>query len=110
MLAGRLAEFSAAIDSCLPPGLPAPSYTAFLSAAYNIGDAAFCGSSMGRRARAGDLRGACDALTLWDRATVAGVRVTLPGLTRRRAEERALCLTGVEIGRASCRERVCQYV
>lgn len=94
MLIDRLAEFSAAIDRCLPPDLPDPSYVAFLSAAYNIGSPAFCGSSMARLARSGDLAGACDALLLWDKVTVAGVKVSLPGIARRRAEERALCLTG----------------
>ena len=96
MLDNRLADFSVAIDRCLPADLPAPAYAAFLSASYNIGTTAFCSSSMARRARAGDLAGACDALTMWDKATVGGVAVRLPGLTARRAEERAMCLTGVD--------------
>lgn len=95
MLGNRLTEFSAAIDRCLPTGLPAPSYAAFLSASYNIGASAFCSSSMARRARGGNLAGACSALTLWDKVTVGGVSIRLPGLAKRRAEERAMCLTGV---------------
>jgi len=95
MLNASLDGFSAAIDKCLPADLPEPSYVAFLSAAYNIGAPAFCGSSMAKRTNAGDLRGGCDALTLWDKATVAGVKVALPGLTKRRNAERDLCLKGV---------------
>jgi len=95
MLIGSLDEFSRAIDKCLPPSVPDASYAAFLSAAYNIGPDAFCGSSMARHARSGSLQAACDALLLWDRVTVAGAKVRLPGLTRRRAEERQLCLTGI---------------
>jgi lysozyme len=61
--------------------------TAFVDAAYNIGVAAFCRSSMARRANAGDMAGACDALLLWNK--VDGREVA--GLTRRRQAERALC-------------------
>lgn len=95
MLGDRLAEFSAAIDACLPANLPDKTYAAFLSAAYNIGTSAFCSSSMARRARAGDLPGACDALLLWNKVTIAGRKVALPGLTRRREEEREICLEGL---------------
>jgi lysozyme len=64
---------------------------AFVDVAYNIGVPAFCGSSMARRANAGDLVGACNALLLWNRA--AGREVA--GLTRRRQRERELCLKGL---------------
>lgn len=93
-LRASLDRFSTAIDRCLPENLPDQTYVAFLSTAYNIGDAAFCGSSMARKANAGDLEGACDALLAWDKATIAGVKVRLVGLTKRRQEERMLCLRG----------------
>lgn len=64
---------------------------AFVDAAYNIGVQAFCNSSMARRANAGDLAGACDALLLWNRA--GGREVA--GLTRRRQRERELCMKGL---------------
>ena len=64
---------------------------AFVDIAFNIGVQAFCGSSMARRANAGDMRGACDALLMWDK--VAGKQVR--GLTRRRQAERELCLKGL---------------
>ena len=38
---------------------------AFVDTAYNIGVVAFCGSSMARKANAGDMAGACAALALW---------------------------------------------
>jgi len=97
MLGARLAEFSAKIDKCLPETLPDSVHAAFLSAAYNIGTGAFCGSSMARRANAGNIVGACDALLMWDKATLAGVKVRLPGLVKRRAEERELCLQGLAV-------------
>jgi lysozyme len=95
MLIDRLDEFSAGIDKCLPRDLPPRTYVAFLSAAYNIGVPAFCGSSMARKSTVGDLIGACDALLLWNRVTMGGVRVALPGLSNRRKEERDLCLAGI---------------
>jgi lysozyme len=46
---------------------------------------------MARKANAGDMRGACDALLLWNR--VGGREVA--GLTKRRQRERELCLKGL---------------
>ena len=47
---------------------------------------------MSRKAKAGDLRGACEALMLWNKAGGKVVR----GLTRRRTAERDLCLEGLK--------------
>lgn len=93
-LADRLYHFSAAISRCLPRDLPVEMRAAFTSTAYNIGINAFCRSSMSRRAMAGDLRGACDALLMWDKGRVNGVLQRIRGLTRRRQAERELCLRG----------------
>lgn len=86
------AEFETAIRPCLPEALPVKTRAAFISAAYNIGAAAFCRSSMARRAVAGDLLGACDALMMW---TKAGGRV-VRGLVNRRTAERKLCIEGLQ--------------
>lgn len=79
------------INSCLPENLPTETRAAFISAAYNIGTGAFCKSSMSKKALAGDLKGACESLSLWNKA---GGRV-LPGLVNRRADERRLCERGL---------------
>ena len=81
------------VDRCAP-GLPEPALAAFADAVYNIGPKIVCSQSQSTAARmlaAGDLRGACGQLSRWDRARVAGLMVPLPGLTKRRAAERALC-------------------
>lgn len=96
MLNASLDRFSETIDKCLPPDLPEPIYVAFLSAAYNIGPVAFCGSSMAKRANARNYKDACEALLKWDKTKIAGVRVALSGLTKRRQEERNLCVTGIK--------------
>ncbi len=91
-LAKAVAEFETAIRPCLPATLPHQTRAAFISAAYNIGAGAFCSSSMSRKAKAGDLIGACQSLLLWNKAGGKEVR----GLTRRRAAERDLCLEGLK--------------
>lgn len=89
--ATAIVQHAIAIGPCLPSDIPETTRGAFVSAAYNIGVGAFCRSSMSRRAMAGDLPGACDALLMWNRAGGREVR----GLTRRREAERALCLEGL---------------
>lgn len=64
---------------------------ASVSMAYNIGTAGFCRSTTARRFNAGDWRGGCDAMLMWNKAGGREVR----GLTLRRQRERALCLKGL---------------
>jgi lysozyme len=96
MTEAAVAEFEAAIRPCLPADLPLEARAAFVVTAYNIGADAFCKSSMARRAVAGDLRGACDALKAWNKARVNGKLQEVRGLTNRRAAERALCLKALQ--------------
>lgn len=84
-----------AVERC-QPGLPEPVLAAFSDAAFNLGPAIVCDRARSAAARmlaAGDLTGACDQLPRWNKARVAGVVVELPGLTKRRAKERELCLS-----------------
>ncbi|MDR2075625.1 MAG: lysozyme [Desulfovibrio sp.] len=73
------------------PGLEGHPHqlAAAVSLAYNIGPAAYCKSTVARRFNAGDWPGACSAFAMWTRA---GGKV-LPGLVRRRADERRICET-----------------
>lgn len=80
------------IDRCITRDIPVQSRAAFTSFAFNVGPAKFCGSTMARKANAGDLKGACAELSKW---TYAGGK-QLPGLINRRKAERALCEQGVE--------------
>jgi lysozyme len=86
----------AQVERC-HPGLPVPVLAAFADAAYNIGSTVACSRASSTAARmlyVGDLAGACNQLPRWNKARVLGVMVALPGLTKRRAAERDLCLTG----------------
>lgn len=87
-----LERHAAGIARCVPLArMTDGQKVAFVDAAYNIGVGAFCSSSMARRANAGDMAGACDALLMWNKVGGKEVR----GLTRRRAAERELCLKGL---------------
>lgn len=79
------------IAPCLPAELPVETRAAFISFGFNVGAAKFCGSTLSRKARAGDLRGACAELSRWTRA--GGKE--LPGLVKRRKAERQLCEEGL---------------
>jgi lysozyme len=67
-----------------------------VSMAYNIGVAGFRGSSVCRAHNRGDVQAAARAFGLWNKATVGGKKIELPGLTRRRAAEAALYLEPTE--------------
>lgn len=82
------------VETCVP-GLPEKTLAAFADAVYNIGPKIACDtahSTAARLLKAGDIKGACNQLPRWDKASVGGVMVSLPGLTKRRAKEQALCL------------------
>lgn len=75
------------------PGLPANVLAAFGDAVYNLGPTVACNSTASRMLDAGDIEGACNQLPRWNKAKIMGKLVELPGLTKRRAKERELCLT-----------------
>lgn len=83
-----------AVERCVP-GLPEPVLAAFGDAAYNVGPKIACDSTASKLLKAGDIAAACDQLPRWNKARVAGQLVELPGLTKRRAAERELCLKGL---------------
>lgn len=87
-----------AVERCAP-GLPEPALAAFSDAVFNIGPTIVCDtqrSTAARLLKAGKVREACEQLPRWNKANVAGRMVELPGLTKRRAKERELCLQAFE--------------
>jgi GH24 family phage-related lysozyme (muramidase) len=96
LLDADLRNAFAAVERCRP-GLPDPVLAAFADAVYNLGPRVACDtqtSTAARYLRAGKLKEACNELPKWNKARIAGVLVPLPGLTKRRAEERETCLKG----------------
>ena len=96
-----MAEANRHVKRCIPVPLPIPVEAAFTDAAFNLGPSVVCGSTLQRKALAGDLEGACLQLTQaknsdggnrgWSFAAGKFFR----GLFRRRSEEVDLCLYGV---------------
>ena len=91
MLYGDLLKHAQALD-CIKQPMTDGQKAAFLSFAFNVGNKAFCDSTLARKANAGDMPGACAELSRWTRA---GGR-ELPGLVKRRAAERELCERGLQ--------------
>jgi lysozyme len=84
----------AIVEKCAA-GLPPNVLAAFADAVYNMGAKVACDTTQSHAARllkAGQLPAACNELPKWDKARVAGQLVSLPGLTKRRHEERTICL------------------
>lgn len=78
-------------------GLPVEVLAAFADAAYNIGPTIACNqlkSTAARYLARGEIVEACNQLPRWDKTKVAGMMVSLPGLTKRRNAELELCLKG----------------
>lgn len=85
------------VERCVP-GLPVNVLAAFGDAVYNMGPTIACdtkNSTAARYLHDGKLIDACNQLPRWDKARVAGVMIALPGLTKRRAEDKELCLKGL---------------
>lgn len=90
MLATRLVrDFGPAVDRCVKAPMSTERKAALVSFAYNVGAGAFCKSTLVKRLNRNDPN-ACDELLKWTRA--AGIQ--LPGLVKRRKEERTMCMRG----------------
>lgn len=63
----------------------------FLDFMHNKGSGALSTSTMRRKANAGDIAGACAENPRWNRGTVNGVSVVLPGLDSRAKSNTELC-------------------
>lgn len=87
-LVQSLGKYEAAVSKAVTQKPTDNQFGAMVSLCYNIGPANFARSSVVRYFNAGNIQAAADAFLRWNRA--AG-RV-LPGLTRRREDERKLFL------------------
>jgi lysozyme len=85
LLRQDLARFEAAVTAAVGPrvSLTQCEFDSLVSLAYNIGAAAFAGSTLVRRLRAGDRHAAAAEFTVWNRAG----GVFSPALLRRRTRE-----------------------
>lgn len=96
-----LARHAEGVMACVHVPLTDGQKIAFVDAAYRVGVAGFCSSSMAEKANAGDMLGACNALLLYDGinklvkqpdGTKKKVHIIVPGIAKRAKIERELCL------------------
>lgn len=82
------------VDRCVP-GLPDEVVAAFGDAVFNLGPKIVCDTEHSTAARllaSGQIAPACRQLPRWNKTRIAGMLVELPGLTKRRNLEMAVCL------------------
>jgi lysozyme len=77
---------SEAVENSVRVPLKQPAFDALYSFCFNIGETNFKRSTVVKRINAGDLKGAADAMLMWDKP---------PELIKRRNRERALFLSGI---------------
>lgn len=65
-------------------------FDAIVSLSYNIGVGAFAGSTLLKNLKAKDIKGAAAEFDKWNKGTIKGKKKVLPGLTKRRKDEREL--------------------
>lgn len=83
-------EKKRAIQKCVKVPLYQHELDAYVSLSYNIGSAAFCGSTLVKKLNQEDYAGACNEILRWDKFKGK----PLAGLTRRRETEYMLCTGG----------------
>lgn len=87
-----LSETIINIKRYLKVKLTSNQFSAIVSLVYNIGIGNFSTSTLLRLLNKGNFSGAADQFLVWNKAMVNGKLKVLNGLTKRRAEERALFL------------------
>lgn len=81
-------RFESAVLRCAPVPMHQHEFDAFVSLTYNIGESAFCKSTLARKLKAGGYAGACQAILAWDKFKGRPLR----GLTARRQAEYKQCM------------------
>lgn len=81
-------KFEQAVKRCANVPMYAYEYSAYVSLTYNIGENAFCKSTLVKKLKAYDYDGACKEILKWDKFKGN----PLPGLTKRRMEEYRMCI------------------
>lgn len=87
-LLGSIGQYEAAVKRCAPVPMHPYEFAAYVSLTYNIGQGAFCSSTIARKLNALDYAGACLEILRWDRAQGRVIR----GLTVRRQAEYQMCI------------------
>ena len=92
-LALDLNQAAVGVAACLSAAVNQNQFDALVSFQYNTGG--LRGSTLQRLLNQQNYAGAADQFLVWNKASINGQLVVVPGLTRRRAAERALFLQAV---------------
>lgn len=84
-------RFEGAMKRCVTVPLHQYEYDAYVSLTYNIGEGAFCRSTLVRLLNKEDYSGACKQILRWDKFKGKPLR----GLTVRREKEYKMCTGGM---------------
>ena len=79
------------LATCVKVPISQNEYDAYVSLAYNIGQSAFCGSTLVKKLNQYDYVGACQQILRWDKYKGK----TLKGLSNRRLKEYKTCMWGM---------------
>ncbi|UGO52686.1 hypothetical protein OPT719_53 [Escherichia phage vB_EcoD_Opt-719] len=93
LLAKHLAIHQRAVDKALNVNVPVSTRAALYSFSFNVGTSAMRNSTVIRRMNRGDIRGGCEALSMWNKISVGGKKVVSKGLVNRRNAEIKLCVS-----------------
>jgi len=81
-------KFERAVKRCAPVPMHSYEFDAYVSLTYNIGEGAFCRSTLAKKLNSLDYEGACREILKWDKF---GGK-PLAGLTKRRNAEYNQCI------------------
>jgi len=81
-------KFENAVKRCAPVPMYQHEFDAYVSLTYNIGETAFCSSTLAKQLKAGNYDAACKEILRWDKFQGK----PLPGLTQRRQKEYKQCI------------------
>jgi lysozyme len=90
LLSSECEKKAAAISPLINVSVSQNQFDALTSLAYNIGEGAFANSTLLRKLNASDYAGAAEEFLVWNKGTIDGDLVEIPGLTNRRREEKQL--------------------
>lgn len=85
-----------AVNTCIHNTLTQGQYDSYVSLAYNVGNNAFCKSTMAKKANAGDRVGSCNEFDRWIYVAGKDCRIkssNCSGIVKRRKAEKELCLS-----------------
>jgi lysozyme len=92
-------RFEGALRQCVSVPLAQHEYDTYVSLSYNVGPAAFCGSTLVKRLNAGDYPGACSEILRWrffQGRDCADPKAGCSGLATRRQAEYRMCTGTVQ--------------